>query len=328
MITLADFPTELSELICQCAAHHAFKDWEFGDHPENHPSACPSQYLSQLPLIPSRWTVPGQKALYRVVVLPTANRYKGLQESLTVFPHNGLYIREIFLHWVRGDFGGPDGYSYKMLGCFHEIEIQQLVRLCPLLESFNPGQNSPAISQEGIAALGNIDIRSIAWRPTECQQYGEAVQRAQLGWKKLEALQIFGARRAIDIKFIEPMFDRLRTFKARDYHSDFTPHLVSRSSGNLQQLELSNGALNMYTDLFEFCGLHLSLLTLHYPLSCHVAMLGKAFKSMPSLRTLQLKIERLPLGGGGLDWTERLKFQKQASPEDTTSIKSWTSESL
>ena len=171
---VAALPTELIEVICSLCAESIFGEsgnQEYLDHDE-----FESTLLYSLPLIHPRWTIPGQKALYRYVRLPTADRYNAFQESLAMFPYNGEYVRAIYIDWGHEDFGGPDGYAYKVLGWFHEMEIQQVVRLCPRLELFDPGRKSPAISQEGIAALKSITgIRSIAWRGVDFHKDAPAV---------------------------------------------------------------------------------------------------------------------------------------------------------
>src|SRR5204863_6359382 len=57
--------------------------------------------LSRLPLIHPRWTVAGQGALYRYVKLWTADRCKAFQDSLTMYPNNGIHVRAIMIHWGR-----------------------------------------------------------------------------------------------------------------------------------------------------------------------------------------------------------------------------------
>src|SRR5271170_3921607 len=102
MTTLATLPTELIELICEYVANYVLEDWEFGDGPSGDFSGgyvekqrFRSRHLVGLPLVHSRWALPGQKALYRFVVLPAAVYCKAFQESLIAFPHNGSYVRAI-----------------------------------------------------------------------------------------------------------------------------------------------------------------------------------------------------------------------------------------
>jgi len=105
MTTLATLPTELIELICESVANYILEDWEFGDDPSEEFSGrlerhrFRSRHLAGLPLVCSRWVAPGQKALYCSIMLTRAGYYKALQESLTAFPHNGMYVRAILIHW-------------------------------------------------------------------------------------------------------------------------------------------------------------------------------------------------------------------------------------
>ena len=179
-------PVEIIEQICLALADDPL--------PMSLMTTIPSSstLLSALPLINSRWHLSGQKALYRHIVLETADQYKCFQDCLTLHPGNGIYIRSIAIDWGFKDFGGPDGYSYKVLGWFHEMEIQQVVRLCPFLESFYPAQYAPVISREGIAALGTIgSMRCIHWRAVDVKQYGDTILQAHSNWKQLEEVELW-----------------------------------------------------------------------------------------------------------------------------------------
>jgi len=120
MTTLATLLPELIELICECLANYVLEDWEFGSitRNENYIEYL-SRYVVGLPLIHSRWTVPGQKALYGFVILPTANRYKRFQQSLTAFPHNGFYVRGIALHRGGLDLADLGGTVSEWLFCVY-----------------------------------------------------------------------------------------------------------------------------------------------------------------------------------------------------------------
>jgi len=339
MTTLATLPTELIELICEWVADYVLEDWEFGDGPPCDSSSSRfgrdeetqrilSRQLVGLPLVHSRWAIPGQKALYRSVVLPNAVSYKAFQDSLTAFPQNGSYVRAISIHWGNRDYGGHDGYSYKVLGWFHEMEIQQLVRLCPFLECFHPGYDSPVISQEGIAALGNIDsIRAMTWRPTEFLQYGEAVNRAQSGWHRLETIEILGHLWENDFKFIQPISNRLRTLKFHDHQQDLHSQL---SLDNLRELHLSTKQLQLFmndiTPIFEACGSNLFELTIQYPLNALLAILGSIFKYTPRLRHLNIVVA--PVIRWGEDWSALLQVRNQFTQVRGAIFDSWRLESL
>ena len=330
MTTLATLPTELIELICGCVVNHVRERWEFDFDPQNiRHLGLLSRYLSGLPLIHSRWTVPGQKALYRFIILPTAHRYKAFQDSLTAFPHNGLYVREIFLHWGSLDFGGPDGYSYKVLGWFHEMEIQQLVRLCPLLEIFHPGEYSPVIGQEGIAALGNIDsIRAISWRPTEFQQYGDAVDRAQSGWNRLDTLEIMGKMRAADFRYVQPVSDRLRTLRIHENQKGLASHFASWSLKNLQELDLPTREFLPNADItriIELAGSRLITLTIPYPSPDQLEILATVFKLTPRLRNLRIAVGAVLSEEDG---SEQLQVRGRLNQPQTTPFQLWCSKSL
>jgi hypothetical protein len=335
MTTLATLPTELIELICECVANYILEDWEFGDDPSEDFSGrlekqrFRSRHLASLPLVRSRWAAPGQKALYRSIMLPNAGYYKALQESLTAFPHNGMYVRAILIHWGARDYGGPDGYSYKVLGWFHEMEIQQLIRSCPLLERFHPGQDSPVIGQEGIAALGNIDsIREITWRPTEFQQYGDAVNRAQSSWRHLETIEILGYMRKDDFKYIQPVANRLRTLKIHDHQQDLPSHFESWSLDNIRELDLSTRELLHVADItriFETCGSNLVALTIPYPAHAQLPILSTIFNRTPRLRHLKIVVRPVMWSE---DWSERLQIRNQSTLFREPTFDSWRLESL
>lgn len=240
MLSIASIPTELIELICSFVTASVYQVSEFSDRVEGwrlKKDCFLSRYLVSLPLIHPRWTPVGQKSLYQYVKLPTADYYEAFQQSLTKFPYNGEYVRAISIQWGCQDFGGPDGYAYKVLGWFHEMEIQHVIRLCPNLESFDPGGWSPVISQEGITALGTIKgIRSIAWRDVEFQQNADAVLRALSSWHKLESLQLFSH---VDGKFeptLQPIFNCIKTLKLHD--SGLMRQLPLWSLANLRHLDL------------------------------------------------------------------------------------------
>ena len=174
------------------------------------PSRSPrTAVLAALPLISSRWHVSGQKALYRDISLETADQYKLFQDSLTLNPQNGMYVRALCIIWgIKDDFGGPDGYSYKVLGWFHEMQIEQVIRLCPLLEFFFPSSFAPVISGEGIAALGTIPtIKFIIWRGVDVQQHMDIILQAHANWKDLFVVELWdifdfiGAVRRTDEEF-------------------------------------------------------------------------------------------------------------------------------
>src|SRR5215471_6947323 len=128
-MNIANLPTELIELSCLWAAEIAFKESELRKVSDSYwDDRCPKDNflhsaLSPLPLIHPRWTPSGQKALYRYIKLSTADQYKAFQDSLTTYPNNGEHVRAVIIQWEMGDFGGPDGYAYKVLGWFHEMDI-------------------------------------------------------------------------------------------------------------------------------------------------------------------------------------------------------------
>ena len=147
-MNIATIPTELIELICSWAVESAFEESELREAAGKSLSREDSvlcSTLSRLPLIHPRWTVAGQGALYRYVKLWTADRCKAFQDSLTMYPNNGIHVRAIMIHWGEADFGGPDGYAYKVLGWFHEMEIQHLIRLCPRLQRFESREAASAL---------------------------------------------------------------------------------------------------------------------------------------------------------------------------------------
>ena len=203
-------PTEIIEEICDILAKDipakdTSLEFLFADvgpsHRINEPLKLvnPSARLSSLPLIHSRWHVPGQKALYCYISLRTADQYKRLQDCLSLHPKNGVYIREIAIHWGLHDFGGPDGYSYKVLGWFHEMEIQEVMRLCPHLLSFQASPEAPVISREGIAALGTIEtIRRIVWRMVDIQQYWDTIAQNHANWEQLQIVQVCDTQRLVE----------------------------------------------------------------------------------------------------------------------------------
>jgi len=337
MTTLATLLPELIELICECLANYVLEDWEFGSitRNENYIEYL-SRYVVGLPLIHSRWTVPGQKALYGFVILPTANRYKRFQQSLTAFPHNGFYVRGIALH--RGgldlaDLGGPypNGcfvYTEIIGWSIHEMEIQQLVRLCPFLECFHPGVNVPVISQEEIAALGNIDsIRAITWRAADFEQYGDAINRAQSGWLRLETIEILGEMRKGDFQYIQAVSERLRTLKIHDHHPDLTSHLESWSLDNLVELDLSttDPLMPNMTRIFEICGSNLVALTIPYPYEGRLDILDTVVSFTPRLRHLRIVVF---LSGAWNQPPLWLPVQYRFTQNQSTKFGTWSSKSL
>src|SRR5271155_2828572 len=316
-------PVEIIEQICLALADDPLPMSLMTNIPSS------STLLSALPLINSRWHLSGQKALYRHIVLGTADQYKCFQDCLTLHPGNGIYVRSISIDWGFKDYGGPDGYSYKVLGWFHEMEIQQLIRLCPLLERFHPGQDSPVIGQEGIAALGNIDsIREITWRPTEFQQYGDAVNRAQSSWRHLETIEILGYMRKDDFKYIQPVSNRLRTLKIHDHQQDLPSHFESWSLDNLRELDLSTRELLHVADItriFETCGSNVVALTIPYPAHTQLPILTTIFNRTPRLRHLKIVIRPVMWSE---DWSERLQIRNQFTLFRETTFDSWRLESL
>lgn len=242
-MNIASIPTELIELICSVAVQSAIDDFEFieaASRLDAHlwtPADLRSFALFSLPLIHPRWTIAGTKALYRYVNLNTADQYKAFENSLVSYPNNGNRVRVISIRWYRGDFGGPDGYAYKVLGWFHEMEIQNLIRLCPRLECFEPGHNSPVISQEGIAALGTLTgLRSIVWRNADFHTNVDAVIQIILRSKQLDTLRLY----TVDtrpLQMMQPVFHRIKKLIVHD--GEFAFRLPWSSFENLRDLDLA-----------------------------------------------------------------------------------------
>lgn len=318
MTTLATLATELIEFICEFAAEYAREDWEFslgpdggGNGSQDRKKNFVSRFLVGLPLIHPRWTVPDQKALYRYVCLTDAVRYKAFQESLTQYPHNGRYVRGLFIDWGGQDFGGPDGYSYKVLGWFHEMEIQQVVRLCPFVERFHPGKFSPVISQEGIAALGSIDcIRSIAWRRAEFQKYGDTVNRAQSSWRFLEAVEIVEHITDTDFKYVRDVSSRLRglNFHNTQFELEMQHNRDSWSYRNLQELQVSMKEMPTESALWALlstCGSNIITLSLPFnSVDMYQDIFSDVFKELtPRLQHLRLFVSPRWIA----DWSEQFQ---------------------
>jgi len=333
MTTLANLATELIELVCEFAAEYAREDWEFrlgsnGD--ANVRASFVSRHLVGLPLIHPRWTVPGQKALYRYVCLMNAVRYKAFQESLTQYPHNGRYVRALLIDWGIQDYGGPDGYSYKVLGWFHEMEIQQVVRLCPFLEQFYPGRNSPVISQEGIAALGSVDsIRSITWRRADFQKYGDAVNRAQSSWPHLDTVEIFESLTEDDFKYVRNISTRLRSLKVHNTQLEYELQKNRElwSFCNLREFHLSMSSLPIgwtTPPILRFCGSNITTLSLpSNTLDYYRDIFGEFLNQLtPRLENLRLFVSFVLT----LDWGER--FQSPSRYYQTPRNYPWHSKSL
>lgn len=241
-------PTELIELICLWAAESAYEESEFREFPDLYWADCCQKdrflysTLYPLPLIHPRWTASGQKALYRYIKLSTADRYKAFQDSLTTYPNNGDHVRAVIIQWEMGDFGGPDGYAYKVLGWFHEMDIQHVIRLCPRLEHFDPGQNSFVISQEGMAALGALNrIRSIAWRNEDFHKDANAVQ-INFRWSQLETFRIHKTLDSLHISMMLPIFNRIKKLIIHD--SMIESQLPWSSMESLRNLDLSSSSFH------------------------------------------------------------------------------------
>jgi hypothetical protein len=262
-------PTELIELICLWAAESAFEESEVREFPDLYwvDSSQKDRFLCStlypLPLIHPRWTASGQKALYRYVKLSTADRYKAFQDSLTTYPNNGDHVRAVIIQWETGDFGGPDGYAYKVLGWFHEMDIQHVIRLCPRLEHFDPGQNSFVISQEGMAALGTLNgVRSIAWRNEDFHRDANAVQ-INLRWSQLETFRIHKTLDSLHISMMLPIFNRIKKLIIHDSMGE--SQLPWSSMESLRNLELSSSShhtINSPLKILRQCPTQLTHLTI------------------------------------------------------------------
>jgi hypothetical protein len=194
-MTLDTLPSDIVELICSHVVELALADFQLARFLVNDiESLIPCQHfkswsLKSLLLIHSLWTLPGTKALYRYIFLTTADEYKAFHQSLESYPTNRRYVRSITIRWGPKDFGGPDGYAYKVLGWWYEMEIEHLIRLCPRLESFDPGSRSIVISREGIAALGDLtELRSIGLRRVDVER--RTKESLILNSRKLDSLQL------------------------------------------------------------------------------------------------------------------------------------------
>jgi hypothetical protein len=243
-MNLATLPTELIELLCSLAAEVAIEESELRESiartyadlrdPANE---LKSFSLSSLPLIHPRWTIAGTKALYRNIYLDTADQYKAFQNSLTSYPDNGNHVRRLSIRWYKGDYGGPDGYAYKVLGWFHQMEIQNVIRMCPRLEYFDPGRDSPVVSQEGIAALGTLsELRLVAWRNVDFQTNAKTVIEIISRWRQPETLRLYSLDKKA-VKMMHPIFNQISTLTVHDHNLALDLTLLSLK--NLRHLDLA-----------------------------------------------------------------------------------------
>ena len=176
-IALDTLPLDIVELICLSVVELASADFELASFVHDDiESLAPCQAfkswsLQSLPLIHPLWRLPGTSALYRCIVLTTADEYKAFHQSLESWPTNRQYVRAITIRWRPEDFGGPDGYTYKVLGWWYEMEIEHLIRMCTRLESFDPGLRSIVMTQEGIEALADLtELRTIGLRLVDVER--------------------------------------------------------------------------------------------------------------------------------------------------------------
>jgi hypothetical protein len=218
-MNLDTLPIDVIEQICFLTAKGAFLDFEASDFLAlYHASIRPckrfkASSLWSLPLIHPLWRLPGTKVLYRYICITTADEYKAFHRTLELNPTNRQYVRVITIRWGEEDFGGPDGYAYKVLGWFHQIEIQHLIRLCPFLESIDIAHDCPVISPEGIAALGSLtELRSIGLRNVDFQRDSDSVIQVLLNARSLDSLRLYHV--ADDFfEMLAPIASRIRQLK-------------------------------------------------------------------------------------------------------------------
>jgi hypothetical protein len=238
-MTLDTIPIDVVELICSHIVDLAFAEFELADFILREDDSLEpyrrfkSWSLKSLPLIHPLWRLPGTTALYRHVFLTSADQYKAFHQSLESSTTKRPFVRSITIRWGPHDFGGPEGYAYKVLGWWYQMEIEHLIRLCPRLESFDPGSRSIVITEEGIAALGDLtELRAIVLRPVDI----EKIQDLQLlNSKKLDTLRLVTTWES----YPQTIFQTLHQVRKLGMPHDFST-LVSRSGAlfNLRELEV------------------------------------------------------------------------------------------
>jgi len=138
------------------------------------------------------------------------------------------------------DIGGSNCYVYKVLG----MEIEHLIRLCPLLESFNPRNVSPVIIPEGIELLGNLtQLRSSGPRNVDFQRGHDSVYRTFMNITKLESLRLCSVAQEFG-NMIGPIatWTRKVVFSRPRMTTYFRPTIVNHQKLNTGILDLTGSS--------------------------------------------------------------------------------------